>query len=385
MIQAAALELEGVLREVPLVRSESVFAERVVGKPYMEIEIDRSKLIQYGAAIEQVQDAIQTALGGKAVTRTIEGRRRFDVRVRYMREQRQGLNAINRVLVTTRSGAQIPLGQLATIQVVSGLQMIKSEDTFLTSYVTFGSQPGAAEVEVVKQARALLEARIKDGKLVLPHGVTYTFAGNYENQLRSQARLKVLVPLALVLIFLILYLQFRRPSTALMIYSGVAVAVCGAFILIWLYHQPWFLDFQVFDQNARTLFGVGPMNLSVAVWVGMIALVGVATDDGVVMATYLDQRFARDVPQGPAEIRQAVVEAGKRRVRPCLMTTATTVLALLPVITSTGRGSDVMIPMAIPCLGGMAVELVTLFVVPMLYCAREEGRGWVDKKRKTRV
>ena len=256
--------------------------------------------------------------------------------------------------------------------------MIKSEDTFLTSYVTFSGQPGAAEVEVVRDVRALIEAEIERGDLDLGPGVSYAFAGSYENQVRSQARLTVLVPLALVLIFLILYLQFRRPSTSLIIYSGVAVAVAGAFILIWLYHQPWFLDFEVFGQEARGLFGVGPMNLSVAVWVGIIALVGIATDDGVVMASYLDQSLAAHTPATRSEIRQAVVEAGLRRVRPCLMTTATTLLALLPVVTSRGRGSDVMIPMAIPSIGGMAVELVTLFVVPLLYCAREEVRAaWV--------
>ena len=375
-IQDAAGRLEAVLRQVPLIRAETVFAERVVGKPYLEIEVDRDKLVQYGVAVDQVQDAIQIALGGKAVTRVIQGRQRFALSVRYMREQRQGLDAITRVLVTAKGGGQVPLGQVATVRIVSGPQMIKSEDTFLTGLVTFGGQPGAAEVEVVKAAQATLLARLEAGTLQLPQGITYTFAGDYENQLRSQARLKVLVPLALVLIFLILYLQFRRPSTALIIYSGVAVAVSGAFILLWLYQQPWFLDVEVFGHPARTLFGVGPMNLSVAVWVGVIALVGIATDDGVVMATYLGQRWALGAPQTVAEIRQAVLEAGQRRIRPCLMTTATTLLALLPVLTSTGRGSDVMIPMAIPCVGGMAVELMTLFVVPMLYCAREETRLW---------
>jgi Cu(I)/Ag(I) efflux system membrane protein CusA/SilA len=206
--------------------------------------------------------------------------------------------------------------------------------------------------------------------------VSYDFAGSYENQVRSAERLAILVPLALLLIFLVLYLQFRRPSTTAIIYTGVAVAVSGGFMLMWCYQQPWFMDAALFGHDLREVFQIGPMNLSVAVWVGMIALVGIATDDGVVMATYLDQRFERDDPQTRDEIREAVCEAGLRRVRPCLMTTATTMLALLPVVTSTGRGSDVMIPMAVPSIGGMAVELVTLFVVPVLYCAREEGRLW---------
>ena len=173
-----------------------------------------------------------------------------------------------------------------------------------------------------------------------------------------------------------LYLQFKRSTTTVIIYTGVAVAISGGFMLMWLYQQPWFMDAVLLDHNLREVFQITPMNLSVAVWVGMIALVGIATDDGVVMATYLDQRFSQDKPQTRDEIREAVCEAGKRRVRPCLMTTATTLLALLPVVTSTGRGSDVMIPMAVPSIGGMAVELVTLFVVPVLYCAREEVRLW---------
>jgi Cu(I)/Ag(I) efflux system membrane protein CusA/SilA len=170
----------------------------------------------------------------------------------------------------------------------------------------------------------------------------------------------------------VLHLQFGKISTTVIIYTGVAVAVSGGFVLMWFYQQPWFMDFSIVGHAMREVFQIRPTNLSVAVWVGTIALVGIATDDGVVMATYLDQRFARDKPETIAEIRAAVLEAGKRRVRPCLMTTATTLLALLPVITSTGRGSDVMIPMAIPSIGGMAVELITLFVVPVLYCSREE-------------
>ena len=375
-LEAAGKALEEVLRQAPMVRPQTVFAERVVGKPYLEIKMLRDELALHGLTIDDVQRTLQIALSGQALTSVIQGRERFDVRVRYERGARQDPEALSRLLVPTSSGRSIPLGQLTELVYVKGPQAIKSEDTFLTSYVIFDRVEGAAELEVIEQVRELLESRRADGSLTLPAGVSYDFAGSYENQVRSAERLAILVPLALLLIFLVLYLQFKRSTTTVIIYTGVAVAISGGFMLMWLYQQPWFMDAVLLDHNLREVFQITPMNLSVAVWVGMIALVGIATDDGVVMATYLDQRFEQDKPQTRDEIREAVCEAGKRRVRPCLMTTATTLLALLPVVTSTGRGSDVMIPMAVPSIGGMAVELVTLFVVPVLYCAREEVRLW---------
>jgi len=178
---------------------------------------------------------------------------------------------------------------------------------------------------------------------------------------------------------LMLYLQFRSTGTTAMILTGIAVAWAGGFIMLGLYAQPWFMDFSMFGANIREMFQMGTVNLSIAVWVGFIALFGIAVDDGVVIATYLDQSIARkqvstDGITRIKEIREAVVTAGMRRIRPCLMTSATTILALLPVLTSTGRGSDVMIPMAIPAFGGMTIQLITLFIVPVLYAMREERR-----------
>jgi Cu(I)/Ag(I) efflux system membrane protein CusA/SilA len=184
----------------------------------------------------------------------------------------------------------------------------------------------------------------------------------------------VLIPIALAFVFILLYMQFHRVVTTLIIYSGVVVSVSGGFVLLWLYGQPWFLDFALFGTSMRDLFQVGTINMSVAVWIGVIALIGLATDDGVVVATYLKQVFERSPPTNIAEVRERTLEAGLRRVRPCLMTTATTILALLPVITSQGRGSDIMVPLALPAVGGMAIELMTLFVVPVLYSAVEEWR-----------
>jgi Cu(I)/Ag(I) efflux system membrane protein CusA/SilA len=373
-IERVGLQIERFLKELPSVNAQMVFADRVIGKPYLEIDIDRSGAARYGVSIRDVQNVIEIALGGRRVTTTVEGRERYPVRVRYMRELRDSIEAMGKVLVPTPGGAQVPLTQLAEIRYTPGPQVIKTEDTFLTSYVIFDKQPGAAEVDVVEQCQRYLRSKLDSGEWSLPAGVSYTFAGSYENQLRAARTLSVVLPLALLLIFLILYFQFRSVSTTLLVFVGVFVAWAGGFLMIWLYGRPWFLDFDVFDVSMRDLFQVHPINLSVAVWVGFLALFGIATDDGVVIATYLKQSFVRRRPERVKEIREAVVEAGKRRCRPCLMTVATTILALLPVLSSQGRGSDVMVPMAIPSFGGMLIALMTMFIVPVLYCAVEERR-----------
>ena len=253
-----------------------------------------------------------------------------------------------------------------------GPQVIKSEDTFLVGYVLFDKLDGFAEVDVVENAQELLRQKEAGGALVVPKGISYAFTGTYENQVRAAKTLSVVVPLSLLIIFLILYFQFRSTATSLMVFTGIAVAFAGGFLMIWLYGQDWFLNFSVFGENLRDLFQMHPINLSVAVWVGFIALFGIATDDGVVMATYLTQTFSRNRPETLQGVRDSVVEAGEKRIRPCLMTTATTLLALLPILTSTGRGSDIMIPMAIPSFGGMLIALMTLFVVPVLFGWKKE-------------
>ncbi|MEZ4459157.1 MAG: efflux RND transporter permease subunit [bacterium] len=373
-IEGFGLELEKSLREVPEVRSETVFADRVVGKPYLEIIIDREAISRYGLSIVDVQEVLQVALGGMTLTQTVEGRERYGVRVRYMREERDSLEALQRIIVPAPNGAQVPLAQLARLEYVRGPQMIRAEDTFLTSYVLFDKVAGIDEVGAVEAARDHIERQIKAGEIQVPAGVSYDFAGTYENQVRSEKRLALLIPLALAIVFILLYLQFHRVAVTALIFTGVAVSVSGGFILIWLYGQPWFLNFAVAGFEMRELFQVGTVNMSVAVWIGFIALVGIATDDGVVISTYLNQRFEAEPPTDVEGIRARTLEAGIRRVRPCLMTTATTILALLPVITSQGRGADIMMPMALPAVGGMVIELMTLFVVPVLFCSLEEWR-----------
>jgi copper/silver efflux system protein len=373
-IEKVALDIERLLKQVPTVQTSAVIADRVVGKPYLLIEPDRDAIKRHGIMMRRVQDAIEVAIGGKRITTTVEGRERYPVRVRYMRELRDDVEAIKKILVPAPDGTQIPLGQLARIDYERGPQVLKSEDTFLVAYVLFDMKPGNAEVDVVQQCQRYLTQKQQAGELMLPAGMSYTFAGNYENQQRAQGRLMIVLPLAMFLIFLILYLQFRAALTTLLVFSGIAVAWAGGLILLWLYGQPWFLDFSAFGTDMRTLFQVHTINLSVAVWVGFLALFGIATDDGVVIATYLDQSFRVAEIDSIAAAREATVQAGLRRVRPCLMTTATTVLALLPVLTSTGRGSDIMVPMAIPSFGGMAIVILTMFIVPVLYCSVKEWK-----------
>ncbi len=371
-IERVALEIEQLLKQVPSVEPTAVIADRVVGKPYLEIDIDRVAIARYGLTVRQVQDVIEVAIGGMGITTTVEGRERYPVRVRYLRELRDQIETLGRVLVAAPDGTQVPLEQLAEIRYVRGPQEIKSEDTFLIAYVLFDMKPGFAEVDVVETCQNYLLEKLNEGDLVLPAGVSYTFAGNYENQVRAQKTLSIVLPLSLLLIFLILYFQFKTVPTTLLVFSGIIVAWSGGFLMLWLYGQDWFLDFEILGVNQRTLFQVQTFNLSVAVWVGFLALFGIATDDGVVITTYLDQSFGAARILTIEDAREATIEAGMRRVRPCLMTTATTILALIPVLTSTGKGSDIMVPMAIPSVGGMVIAILTMLVVPVLYCAIKE-------------
>lgn len=373
-VERAGLDIERFLKEVPQVEPSAVIADRIVGKPYLEIDIDRAAIARYGLQIEDVQDVIEVAIGGRRLTTTVEGRKRFPVRVRYQRERRDQIESLGQVLVPALDGAQIPLAQLTDIRYVRGPEAIKSEDTFLIGYVLFDMKPGQAEVDVVEACQRYLDSKKASGELHLPAGVTCRFAGNYENQIHAQKTLSLVLPATLFIIFMLIYFQFRSLTTTALVFSTIFVCWAGGLFFIWLYGRPWFLDFSVFGVDLRDLFRVHPINMSIAIWVGFLALFGIASDDAVVICTYLDQRFGAVRPSTVAEIREATVYAGKRRIRACLMTTATTVLALLPVLTSTGRGSDIMLPMSLPSFGGMAIEVVTLFMAPVLYC-------WVRERR----
>ena len=383
-LEKAAIDIEGVLRGSAGVNGASVSAERVAGKPYLEINLLREQLARYGLSVETVQNTIAAALGGVEVTRSIEGRERYPIRVRYQRERRDDMQSMYDTLITAANGAQIPLSDVAEIRYERGPQMIRSENTFLTAYVTFGSASGFAEVEAVEAASEHLQQAQQRGELTLPSGVSYSFAGSYQQQQSAMQTLQLVIPLSLMLIFILLYLQFKEVSTAMMVFSGIAVAWGGGFIMLYLYGQAWFANFSIplvtQGVTLREIFQFEVTNLSVAVWVGFLALFGIAVDDGVVMATYLKQRFSEGVSDTIESVRDRTVEAGLQRVRPCLMTSATTILALFPVLTATGRGADLMIPMAIPTVGGLTFVVLSMFVVPVLYSWREELKLKLNSK-----
>jgi len=366
--------LEKYIKEAEGVEPMSVFADRVVGKPYLEININRDAISRYGITVMDIQSHISSTVGGMQLTTTVEGRERYPVRVRYAREFRDNPEDLKKILISSSSGVQVPLGELAEIKYTRGPQMIKSENTFLVGYVIFDKKDGYAEVGVIENVQAYLDKKLEEGAIKIPAGVNYIFTGNYENQIRATKRLMIVIPISLIVIFLILYFQFRSVIAAAMIFTGIFVAFSGGFIMLWLYGQDWFMNFSVAGMNMRDMFQIKTINLSVAVWVGFIALFGIATDDGVLISTYLKQVFDKNKPASVQEIRKNVIEAGLKRVRPAIMTTATTIIALLPVLSSTGKGSDIMVPMAIPTFGGMLIAVITIFVVPVLYSLWQEGK-----------
>ena len=372
-IEQSGMLFEKALREVPSIKASAVFYDRAVAAPYLEIKLNREAMARYGMTVSEVQEILQVAVGGMTLSTSVEGRERFPLRVRYARELRDNPEDIKRILVPAMNGIQIPLGEVADIDYSRGAQMIRSENTFLVGFVIFDKMEGKAEVEVVKEAGKIIKGKIDSGDIKLPPGVTYKFAGNYENQLRATKRLTIVIPISLILIFLLLFFQFRTITASFIHFSGVFVAFSGGFIMLWLYGQEWFMNFSVAGLNLRDMFQMHTINLSVAVWVGFIALFGIATNDGVIMGTYIHQVFGEMKPKTVHDVREAVVMAGKKRVRPAMMTTAVAVIALLPVLSSTGKGADIMVPMAIPMFGGMVIQVMTVFVVPLFQAMWREG------------
>ncbi len=379
-IEKGGMLLEQALKDVPSIKGSSVFYDRAVGAPYLEIKLNREAMARYGMSVSDVQEVLSVAVGGMALSSSVEGRERFPIRVRYARELRDNPDDIKRILIPAMNGVQVPLSEIADIDYTRGAQMIRSENTFLNGYVIFDKNEGKAEVDVVEEATKFLQKKTSSGSLVLPAGVSYKFAGNYEHQMRATKRLAIVIPISLLLILLLLYFQFRTVTASFIHFSGVFVAFAGGFIMLWLYGQDWFMNFSVSGVNLRDLFQMHTINLSVAVWVGFIALFGIATNDGVIMGTYIHQVFEDRHPATVHEVREAVVSAGMKRVRPAMMTTAVAVIALLPVLSSTGKGSDIMIPMAIPMFGGMVIQVMTVFVVPMF---QSMWREYTVKKTNT--
>jgi Cu(I)/Ag(I) efflux system membrane protein CusA/SilA len=345
-IEEIAQEVENIVKTVP--GAVDLYSEKIVGKPYIEFKIKREQLARYGISVRDVQDVIEMAIGGENLTTTVEGRERYSVRVRYARELRDNIDALRRVLVSTKEGSQIPIGQLVDIYFVTGPAMINSENGLLRAYVLMNVR-GRDMVGFVEEASKVVREKLK-----LPAGYFLQWSGQFENQVRAKNKIAVLLPLSLLINFMLIYMNFRSIIKSVFIFTAVPVTLAGGV---------WLLAFSGF-------------NFSVAVWVGFIALFGVAVDDGILITTYLDDVFKerRDKIKTRQDVIEATVYAGLGRIRPAFLTTITTIVALLPIMFLKGTGAEVMQPMAIPSLGGMTIEMITWFIVPTLYFWREERR-----------
>ena len=345
-LEQIAEEIKNIVKDVKGV--EDLYAEKITGKPYLEIIPDREKIARYGLTIRDVQDVIEMAIGGENLITVFEGRERYPVRVRYFRELRDSPQKIRRILVPTSTGSYIPLGQIAEIKLVEGPAMINSENGMLRAYVLMNVR-GRDMVGFVEEASKLVAKKMA-GKL--PPGYSIQWSGQFENQVRARKRLSVLVPISLFINYILIFMNFKSHRKALTIFTAIPVTLAGGILLLAIYGY----------------------NFSVAVWVGFIALFGIAVDDGVLITTYLHQVFAERKPKTKQEIIEATVYAGKARIRPAFMTTITTILALLPIFLFGGTGKEVMRPMAIPSFGGMIIEMITWFIVPTIY-------SWFEEKK----
>ena len=338
------------LRIIPEVNAATVNPDIVLGMPYVEFEVDRETAARFGMTTMAVNQVIETAVGGMNLTQTVEGRERYPIRIRYQRDLRERIDDLSRLPVVTESGEVVPLEVLAKMKTTWGPGMISSEDARLVAHIAFAPSGMAGDLETVDAVERQLRQSQANGSLALPAGYALLPVGSFQNQIEANRRLALIIPIVIVLDLLIIYLNFRNLPLTLIIFSQIPIAIFGGMIGLGLYG----------------------IEMNTAIWIGLIALIGIAEDDGVVIATYMEQLFARRPLRTVQDIRDATVEAGRRRIRPCLMTAFTTFAALLPVMLATGRGSDVARAMALPVFFGMFVELVSLFVVPVLYCGYME-------------
>ncbi|WP_340122518.1 CusA/CzcA family heavy metal efflux RND transporter [Methylobacter svalbardensis] len=351
-IESAAVRIEHALQDDERTRpfTRSAFAERLTGGYYLDFTIDRDKIARYGLTVDAVEDVISTAIGGLTVSQTIEGRARYGINLRYARDFRDNPEALNRVLVPTPDGAQIPLSQLARLEFVTGPPMLRNEGGFMVSFVLVDVK-GIGIADYVDLARQVVHE-----KAAIPQGVRVEWAGQFKYFERARAKLKVLVPLTLVIVFLMLFLNHGSIGETLIILLAIPFSLIGAVWLLYL------LEY----------------NLSIAVWVGMIALAGLAAEMGVLMLLYLDlscrQRSAENRLQSRQDLTEAIVEGAARRIRPKLMTGMTTLIGLTPILWNTGTGADVMKRIAAPMVGGIiSALLMVLIVFPAVY---SYWKGW---------
>lgn len=336
-IERLALEIEEAIQDVPGLSGS--YTERIVGKPYVEYIIDRTAIGRFGLSVEDVQQVIEVAIGGENITTTVEGRERYPVRVRYMRDYRDNLESLASILLVTPAGERIPISRVADMRVTMGPSMINSENGLLRGIIYITLDPKAGPVEFVEQAEAAIAERVS-----LPGGYYFAFAGDFENQIKASASLRIILPLVLLFIFLIIYFGFNSVPQTIIVFLAIPVALSGGVILLYL------LGYK----------------MSVAVVVGFIALFGIAVDDGIILTTYINQLRKERSPKTKEDIWQLITDASAQRIKPLLMTTTTTILALVPILWSTGRGSEMLRPMSVPSIGGMTFELATILVVPLL-------------------
>jgi len=342
VIEDIGIQIENILREIPGARNP--YAERIGNKPYIEIDVDREEAARYGVKVGDIQHLIMIAIGGMNVTTTVEGRERYPVRIRYMRELRDSFEALQKIYVPTPSGAQVPLSLLADIRKVEGPAKIAGENTlpYVRVFVDVDTDK-VGVVDFVNQAQKVVQERLD-----LPTGTYISWSGQYEYEMQARKRLMTVVPICIFIIFLLLYTKFKRFSAALILVFSLPFAFIGG---IWL---QYILGFK----------------FSTAVWVGYIALFGVAVEDGVVMMDFL----VKKAREGQSFVED-VVRAALLRVRPIIMTTATTILALIPILLSTGAGSEIMKPIATPTVGGMVTATVlNLILVPVVFTWVVQGR-----------
>ncbi len=369
-IERASLEIEKIITSIDGARDVS--ALRFGRKPYLEFTVNREAAAEFGVTVDDIQTAIMSAIGGVSATTVIDGRERSDVRVRYARDFRNETPELSRIFVRTMSGALIPVSLVADIEEVTGPAMIRSVDGELVGYVMFsaeGRDEGGLVEEADRRIKEVLAAEDEfapsERTINLPDGYYFRWVGNYQNQMEAKRRLGILIPVCLLIVFLLMYLQFRTFAVPTIIFLGsVPLTAAGGIIFMKLW--PGIQDF-LFSIGIMNATSTGPVYMTVAVAVGFIALLGICVDDGVLMATYIKQLMKSRSPSRKGEIRELVVEAGKRRIRPAVMTTVTTLIALIPVIIISGRGSELSRPMALPVFGGMLIEFFAMLIVPVVY------------------
>ncbi len=346
-LSEASVAVAEQLKNHHLVNAGTVNPDIVMGKPYYEFEVDREEAARYGMTTMMVNQIVAAGLGGLDVTTTVEGRERYPIQVRFNREVRENMGELPRTSIVTQTKDVVPLERLAKVSTTWGPGMINSEDSRLVAHVMFTPSGVAGDLETVDSVMHSLRDARESGKLVFPDGnFELQAVGSFQNQIEANYRLMWIIPAVFLINLLLHYLHFRNLPISLVVFSGIPIACAGGMIAL----------------------AVMNVELNTAVWVGFIALAGLAADDGIVMASYIHDRLKRRTITNVEDLREEIYQAGLKRIRPCVMTTVTTIVALIPVLLSTGRGADVAKAMALPVFGGMMIEPFTTFVVPTIYC-----------------